>query len=103
MNVKVKYEMSKGNYSLDTHGALYRKIKDHGKEFRALIVPKAIQKYILYESHTSSDHNGITRLYKFLKSQTYWKDLREISAKICQTLSTMSNNIYKHQIMCNFI
>ena len=41
--------------------------KDHDKEFTTLIVPKSLQKYVLYESHTGLGHNGTTRLYQFLK------------------------------------
>ena len=44
-NMKPKNKMSKQDYSLDLHGALYKKIKDHGKEFILMIVPKTIQKY----------------------------------------------------------
>ena len=33
--MKLKNKRSKGDYSLDLHGTLYKKIKDHGKEFRA--------------------------------------------------------------------
>ena len=70
-NMKLKNKRSKGDYSLDPHEALYKKIKDHEKEFRALILPKTIQIYVLYKSHNSLGYNGNTRLYLFLKRQYY--------------------------------
>ena len=70
------------------------KIKDHGREFKVLIVPKTIQKYLLYESHNGLDHNGTTRLYQFLKRQYYWKGLKESA----QNLSGFVHNV-KQQIL----
>ena len=60
--MKLKNERSKGDCNLDPHGGLYRKTKDQGKEFRALIVPMTIQKYVFYDSHNSLGHNSTTRL-----------------------------------------
>ena len=48
-NIKLKNEISIRDHRLYLHGVLYKKIQGHGKEFRALIVPKVIQKYVLYE------------------------------------------------------
>ena len=36
------------------------KTRDHDKELTALVVPKPLQKYVLYKSHTSLGHNGTT-------------------------------------------
>ena len=36
-----------GDFSLDPQVVLYKKIQDHGKEIKALIVPKALQKCYL--------------------------------------------------------
>ena len=70
-------KQNKGDYKLDPHGTLYKKIEDHEKEFRALIVPESIQKYVLYESHKSSGHNSTTKLYQILKRQYYQKGFKE--------------------------
>ena len=45
----------KDDYSLDPHpcGTLYKKIKDHGKEFRVTDSVKNHLKYMLYESNNS--------------------------------------------------
>ena len=43
-NMKLKNKRSKGDYTLDPHGTLCKKIKDHEKEFRVLIVAKTITK-----------------------------------------------------------
>ena len=100
--MKLKNEMSTENYSLDSHGALYRKMKDIGKEFRALIVPKTTHKYILYESHNSLGHNGITRLHKLLKMQYDWKGLKESMQRYvrhcpqCQTTNLQTTYVQLH-------
>ena len=39
------------------------------KKSNALIGPKALHKYVLYESHTGLGHNGTNRLYQLLKRQ----------------------------------
>ena len=51
-----------------------QKVKDHEQEVTVLILPKTLQKYVLYQSHTSLGHNCKTRLHQFLKRQYYWKD-----------------------------
>ena len=54
--------------SLDSQLVLYEKVQDHGKE---LILPKALQKYVLYDSHHSLDHSGTTQMCQFLRRQYY--------------------------------
>ena len=71
---------------------LYMKIKDHGRDFKALIVPKTIQNYLLYESHNGLDHNGTTRLYQFLKRQYYWKGLKESAQKFVRNCPQCETN-----------
>ena len=53
-NINLKNERSKGDYSLDPHGTLYKKIKDN-----------------------SLGHNGTTRSCQLLKRQYSWKGLKE--------------------------
>ena len=97
-NMKKKNKRSKGDHGLDPHGTLYKKIKGHGKEFRALIVPKTIQKYMFYESHNGLGHSGTTRLFQFLNRQYYWKGLKESVQKLvrhclqCQTTNLQMLN-----------
>ena len=97
--IKQRNEGSKEDSSLDPHSAIYKKIKDHRKEFGVLIVPNTFQKYILCESHNSPGHNGTTRVYQFLKRQYYWKGLKESVQKIV-TLSAMSNNKSADTYLC---
>ena len=66
---------------MDPQGILYMKVQDYEKEVKVLIVPKALQKCVLYESHKSLGYNGTTRFYNFLKRQHYWKDLKETVLK----------------------
>ena len=40
VNMKLKTERSKADYSLDPHRTLYEKIKDHEKEFKVQQSPK---------------------------------------------------------------
>ena len=44
---------------------------------------------MLYESHTSLGHNVTTRLYKFLKTQYYWKVRHCLQ---CQTTNLQTTN-----------
>ena len=74
--MKLKNKRSKGDYSVNLHGILYKKLEKCGKEFSALIVPKTIKKYVLHESHNKVGHNGTAKLYQFLKRSHYWKDLK---------------------------
>ena len=60
-----------GDFNLDPQGVQYKERKDHGKEFSELLVPRPLQKYVLYKSQTSFRHNDTTRLYQFLKRQYY--------------------------------
>ena len=78
-DMKLKNKRRKGDYSLDSHRILYKKIKDHGKEFIVLIIPETIQIYMHYEIlfyHIILGYNGTTRLHQFLKRQYYWKGLK---------------------------
>ena len=77
-----KSETFKVYFNLDPKGVLCKKVQDNGKEFKVLIVPKALQKYVLYESHNSLGHNFTTQLYQFLKSQYYVK----ASKRQCKSL-----------------
>ena len=58
-----------GEFSLDTQGILYRKMRDHDKEVTALIVLTSLQRYVLCDSHMSIRQNGKAREY-------YWKVLK---------------------------
>ena len=40
--MKLKNERNKGDYTSDSSGALYKKMKDHRKEFRVLIVSNTV-------------------------------------------------------------
>ena len=42
-NMKMKDKISKGDYCLDPHGVLYKKVQDQEKEFRAMIMSKTIK------------------------------------------------------------
>ena len=52
-NIKMKNKTVSADFTSETQGVVYKKVKDHGKEFQALIVPKALQMYVLYDSHNS--------------------------------------------------
>ena len=58
--MKTKNKTIRGDFSSNPQAGLYKKVKDHRKEFKALIVPKVLQKYVLYESHNSLGHNCAT-------------------------------------------
>ena len=94
-NMKTKKENS-WDFSLDPHGLLLWEKKHYGKVFTALIAPKPLQKYVLYESHTSLGHNGMTRLYQFLRRQCFWTVIIEI----CLTVSTVSNKKLPNTKLC---
>ena len=69
--MKAKSKTVSSDFSLDPQGLLHKKIKDHGKEFTALIVHKSLQKYVLFKSHTNLGHNSTTRPYQYLNRQCY--------------------------------
>ena len=99
--------------TLDPQGILYRKTRDHDKVFTALIVLESLQKYVLYEYHTSLGHNGTPRLYQCLNRKYYLKGLRKSVHKLvrnfskCQTKTLQAPNytcLYLEvpQMMMNF-
>ena len=63
-------------YYLDEHGVAYRKIKNGPNIFQTVMVPLALQPYILYESHNALGHNDFTRVYNFVKRH-YWRKLHQ--------------------------
>ena len=74
--LNAKYKSAKNNetpYYLDEHGITYRKIRDRPNIFHAIMVPIALQPYILYECHNALGHNGSTRMYHFIRRYYYWK------------------------------
>ena len=71
------YENDKIPYYLDKHGIIYRKIRDRPNSFHAIVVPNALQSYILYESDNALGHNGCARLCHFIRKHYYW-------TKLCQ-------------------
>ena len=54
-----------------------RKIRDWPNIYQAIMVPNALQPYILYESHNALGHNGSTRMYHFIRRHYYWKKLNQ--------------------------
>ena len=64
-------------------------IKDHEKEFHALIVPKPLQKYVLYGLHTSVGYHSMSRLYQSLIRQYCWK-------RLCKSMELF----VKHYLQC---
>ena len=100
-NMNFENKWCKGDYSLDPHGTLYKKVKYNGKEFRVLIVPKNIQKYVLYETHNSLGHNGTTGLYQLVKRLYYWKGLKESVQRFVRHNPNTKQQIYKHQKCAN--
>ena len=92
-NMKLKNKGGQEHYNLDLFGTLHKKIRDHGKEIRVLIVPNAIQKYMLYESQNSLGHNGTTRFYQFLKRQCNQKCLKESVQKFVRDCLKCQKNL----------
>ena len=52
-NMKTKNKTVSRDFSLNPQGVLYKKVQDYGKEFKALLMPKELSKYVLFESHNS--------------------------------------------------
>ena len=76
--MKCKYKKcDKTLCHLDEHGIACRKIKDGPNIFHAVMLSQTLQPYIPYESHNALGHNGLTRLYNFIKKHYYW-------GKLCQ-------------------
>ena len=61
-NMRTKNETVNGNFSLDPQGVLQKRMQDHRKECKALIILKALQNYVLCESDNRPGHNGKARL-----------------------------------------
>ena len=72
------------DFTMNPQAILFKMMKDHGKMFDAVTVPKLLQKYILSERHNDS-----ARGYQFIKRQHYWKGLKK-AAQDCETLLTAS-------------
>ena len=53
-------------YYLDEHGITYRKITNGPNIFHTVMIPNALQLYILYESHNALGHHGSTRMYHII-------------------------------------
>ena len=56
------------SYGFDSTGLLYHINKEHGKEYKATIVPKVLIKTVLQEMH---DHFGIGKTYSHIKRYYY--------------------------------
>ena len=41
-------------------------VRDHDKQFKAIVVPQGVQNDVLYEGHIGLGHNGSMRLYQFI-------------------------------------
>ena len=68
-------------YYLDEYGIIHRDIRDKPNIFQGIMVPNALQPYILYESHKALGHNGSTRLCSFIRRHYYWKKLLQFCNK----------------------
>ena len=96
----MRNETIKGGNSLDPQGVLYKNVQDHGKELMVLIVPMTLQKYVLYESHSSLGHSGTTLLYNISKEAILLLRTQGVSAKGYKTLFAMSNNKFTDTKLC---
>ena len=64
---------------MNPYGIPFKIMKDHGKIFDALAIPKSLQKYILHESHSCLGHNASNILCQEVKQQCCCKCLKEAS------------------------
>ena len=81
-----------------TQGMPFRKTRDHEKEFMASIMPNSLQEYVLYESHISLGHYGITRQYQFLKITG---KVKRSLLSVCEALSSVPNNKFADPKLCS--
>ena len=58
-------------------GLLYKHIRDAGKKFLALVIPKSWKYTILVEAHDKLGHQGNSHTYCFIKCQYYWKGMNK--------------------------
>ena len=75
--------------AIDVQGIFYSRIRHHDKKFEVMVVPNALQKYVLHESLTGLGTNSSPSLFKFMKRLYYWKGLR----RQLKTLGDIAPNI----------
>ena len=64
-------------YKLDEEGRLMKIVRHSGTRFDAIMVPKPLVPYLLYEAHESMSHPGSLKMYMFLHQRYYWYSMRK--------------------------
>ena len=64
-------------YKLDEEGRLMKIVRHSGTRFEAIMVPKPLIPYLLYEAHESTSHPGSLKMYMFLHQRYYWYSMRK--------------------------
>ena len=64
-------------YQLDEEGRLMKIVRHSGTRFDAIMVPKPLVPYLLYEAHESMSHPGSLKMYMFLHQRYYWYSMRK--------------------------
>ena len=52
-------------------------VRHSGTRFNAIMVPKPLVQYLLYEAHESMSHPGSLKMYMFLHQRYYWYSMRK--------------------------
>ena len=54
-------------FVLDDNNLLYRRVPDGKNECQAVLVPKNLRPYVLFELHNCFGHPGTTKLYNYMR------------------------------------
>ena len=74
------------SYGYDDTGLLYHVNTENGKEYKATVIPKTLNKTVLQEMHNHFGHFGIGKTYYLIKRYYYWPKKDKTNSGPCRKL-----------------